>query len=608
MSKGLLALQTKLCLAFSLAFFCHPSAVAQTPVLDSLQRVVRSGDYPAAIKGYESYLSTDPTSLEGHLGLGQALTLNEEYDRAVKEYGEYILKPKVPVEHLRHYAKCMLFVGRFGDAMGVCQEVLRQKPFDPEAEKYMVLADSLDKLFTSDLSYDLLLLPFNTPESESAPSLYQGNLGMSRSVHEGLGVMAYTTEIHRRADKYSYFRPAPVWMAKNPTGWDQGAFAFNAATHTVAVTRRPAVSDLPRLWPDSAAPLSIVFCEVDPDRVWDNEVPFAQNSNQYSNAFPCFAIGGKYLLFASDRPGGFGGFDLYICQRDGRGWSQAMNLGPSINSKGNEVYPFVHADGSLYFSTDYYKASHDFDIHEAQLKIDGSLHQFFSESGSSPFAAHAPLAFPINSSFDDYGYVMEENRRHGFFCSNRTGGVGSDDIYALNIREVEAECTTVQPDGLCFDFFDANNLASGPTYAYQYEWNFGDGTSAFTEKAHHCYSEGGSYLVSLSIFDPASGKPVTNIEGMVNAQRVSQAKATGPTQLKVGEKGTFSGVESYLLNRRIVKYQWDLGDGVFQSGNQISHAYRSPGVYTVRLRVAGLGSDLKDFEGKCTTIEVEVTE
>lgn len=579
----------------------------QTRECDSLMKVMRKGDYPAALMGLVALDKKYPNNDEIRLALGMAYNLNEEYDKSVEAYNQAILAKGVSVDHLKAFGTSLLFVGRFTDAMGTFHEILRQKPYDTECRRLTLLADSLEKLFTSHPSYEILLLPFNTPGPESAPSVHAGNLALCKVSTDGTGLGAFVSEINRRGDKYSFFRPLSL-SHSHADGWDEGALSWDAASNMVAVTRRSAASKLDRIWPDSAAPLKIFFYGLDDEGKLENLTGFPENTGQYSNGFPCFADAGKYLLFASDRPGGMGGFDLYICAKSGNSWSPAVNLGPEVNTPGNEIYPFLHPDGTLYWSCDYYKSNHDLDIYEALPDSGIITPDLFAATGKSLFRDVHPMGESINSASDDYAFVMEENRRHGFFCSNRAGGAGGDDIYALVIREIETECSAEKPEGLCFQFYDNNNVSQGPSYPYKFEWDFGDGASALAEKPEHCYTTTGDYLVKYTITDPVTGNVVSSSESVISAQMIPQAVIRGSNKSKVHQKAQFSGAKSHLLDEGIIRYQWDFGDGQTGTGVEVSHAYHTPGRYTVRLRIAGISKDMAKIDRKCTTIEVEVTE
>ncbi len=136
-----------------------------------------------------------------------------------------------------------------------------------------------------------------------------------------------------------------------------------------------------------------------------------------SDMHPALSADGQQLLFASDRPGGFGGLDLYLSIFHEGKWGFPVNLGPGVNTPGNEAFPYIFDDGTLYFASDARGGFGGLDIYKCVHNAD------FSSS------ALANLGQPINSEQDDFGLVANPSGEIGFFTSNRKGGMGSDDLY-----------------------------------------------------------------------------------------------------------------------------------------------------------------------------------
>lgn len=153
------------------------------------------------------------------------------------------------------------------------------------------------------------------------------------------------------------------------------------------------------------------------------ELPF--NSDSYSAGHPALSSDGKKLYFVSDMPGSMGDTDIFVVDilEDGE-FSKPKSLGPEINTPQKEMFPFVKND-KLYFSSNGHSGLGGLDIYETTLD---------EEKGYSPAKN---LGKPINSSKDDFSYIVNEKTKKGFFASNRDGGKGFDDIYSFKPLIVE---------------------------------------------------------------------------------------------------------------------------------------------------------------------------
>jgi peptidoglycan-associated lipoprotein len=143
------------------------------------------------------------------------------------------------------------------------------------------------------------------------------------------------------------------------------------------------------------------------------------DSTQVTVGHPALSADGKTLVFASDAKGGKGGRDLWKSTYDEekKRWSAPTNLG-DLNTQGDEMYPFIHNDGTLYFASNGHIGM-------------GGLDIFMAEAQGDSWGNVTNMRYPINSNGDDFAIIFEKEQEKGYFTSNREDGKGSDDIYSF---------------------------------------------------------------------------------------------------------------------------------------------------------------------------------
>lgn len=165
------------------------------------------------------------------------------------------------------------------------------------------------------------------------------------------------------------------------------------------------------------------------------------SSETYNIGHPCLTADGKTMYFVSDMPGGYGGTDIWKSQlRSDGNWGQPVNLGPVINTQLDEMFPSLYSDSLLIFASQGHKGYGGLDLYYAHAEKDGS------------FGKPINFGLPINSGADDFSLLYSKELNGGFFCSDRPGGMGSDDIYyysgipfLLDVHGVVADRDTKLP-------------------------------------------------------------------------------------------------------------------------------------------------------------------
>ena len=213
------------------------------------------------------------------------------------------------------------------------------------------------------------------------------------------------------------------------------------------------------------------------DGGWQSE-PFAYNDvESFSVGHAAFSRTGDTLYFASDRPGGHGGTDIWFCARQPDGtWDIPQNAGAAINTAGDELFPNIGADGTLYYSSDGFAGM-------------GGLDVFRTEGSGSTWDTPRNMRFPVNSAGDDFGYIVDFDSPEGiagYLSSNRTGGVGNDDIYSF---------TYEKPRIIILLTGTAANKSTGDLLADAAITLYGDGREIAAKKTT---GDDGSFMFTLS--------------------------------------------------------------------------------------------------------------
>jgi peptidoglycan-associated lipoprotein len=167
---------------------------------------------------------------------------------------------------------------------------------------------------------------------------------------------------------------------------------------------------------------SIIFEAEKKGTGWGEPKPIVLCADSFTAGHPAISPDETTLFFASDMPGGAGGKDIWMTTYDKKGgkWGNPVNAGFTINTPGDEMFPFIDSEGNLYFASNGQIGMGGFDLFKAAKSGDG-------------FAVAVNLQYPINSAADDFGIVTDGKMEKGYLSSNRAGGKGSDDIYSFGL-------------------------------------------------------------------------------------------------------------------------------------------------------------------------------
>jgi len=199
------------------------------------------------------------------------------------------------------------------------------------------------------------------------------------------------------------------------TKWHEGPVSFNHAGTQIYFSRNSASDQQVEKNYKGIIKQRILMADLK-DNQWVNIRTLPFNNKEFDFIHPSIDTANRVLYFSSDQPGGYGGMDIWKVIRVGGQWTTPMNLGPTINTSYDEVFPVIHPSDHLFFASDRPSGFGRKDIYGAKLV-------------NRKFGKAVNLGGAINSVSDDFGLVLDSERQLGYFSSNKEGGKGQDDIY-----------------------------------------------------------------------------------------------------------------------------------------------------------------------------------
>jgi len=360
---------------------------------------------------------------------------------------------------------------------------------------------------------------------------------------------------------------AKLFSKKLTSNLNDGPATFSANGVTVYFSRNIITDGKMREISSPKNTLGIFYSTFDGSD-WKEPHEFRFNNDWHNITTPCLSPDGMKLFFSSDMEGGYGGSDIYFCLKKNDYWGDAVNLGPAINTPGNEAYPFCIGGGELLFSSDGHPGLGGKDV-------------FFSCLVDSVWLGPVHIDSPINSKYDDFGMVTDPLMRGGYFSSNRNG---TFDIFKFTtIHPQIFYCPPQRLNQYCFKIKDGKGFDFDPN-VMKYEWEFGDSKREAGEEVEHCFPGPGKFLVRQYVIDKATDTRIFLKESFeLNLKEIEQPFITAPDLAIAGEALALNGLESHFTDSEISSYLWDFGDGARSAGSTVSHSYSVPDDYTVCL-------------------------
>ena len=408
---------------------CISALSAQTPVEENLRRADTQFDlyaYNTALNSYNEVLKIDPNNAQALGRKGDCYFQLNKPGEALPFYDRAVTLGRVDNEIVFRYAQALM---QTGDYIGAKRWFNFYTDANPSVgQHYAAMCDYAVVTSQKTGMYSAKNELLNSPSADYSPAFYGNRIvfnssrrDITRKSPKG-EIGAGTNEIfvtQRNPEDGMLQRPGfLIADFQKSTFFNEGPVAFSASGTKVAFCHNKYV-DGTRQIAAKGMEMSLYLADVDAEGKWVAVKPFPYNGSDYAIGFPWLSEDGQTVYFASNMPGGLGGWDLYSCTYNGvtSMWSTPRNLGASVNTAGNEITPFL--DGNdLYFSSDWHNGIGGLDVFRADL--------------TNNYASNVTnLGTGVNSSRDDYGFIYDSKASMGYFTSNRSEGKGNEDIWQV---------------------------------------------------------------------------------------------------------------------------------------------------------------------------------
>lgn len=382
-------------------------------------------DFATATEIYKDILSS-PKHKEDSLPLRMVADCQKRLGNysVAQAYLEKIASmPFVKTDDLHNLADVFRIQKKYNEVMETYKKILVLNPHDGIAQDYILSPNFVEEITKDSMIYKIRASKINTASSDFAPAFFTGSrMIFSSSRGQGVGASRYYNWNSQpylniyQADilKDTTLDKVSVMNKDVNSRYHEGTISYDPVNNLMYLTRNNFVRGSLHKSKNGRVNLAI-YTTTYKDEQWGTLQPFEWNNKEYSVGHPTLTSDGQRIYFTSDMPGGLGGTDIYFCERINNQWGKPQNLGDVVNTQSDEMFPFVVADSILYFSSKGRVGLGGFDLYFYNLR---------DSLGKS-----TNLGYPLNSNYDDISALIYPGETAGFFCSNRPGGKGDDDIY-----------------------------------------------------------------------------------------------------------------------------------------------------------------------------------
>ncbi|HRI58674.1 MAG TPA: OmpA family protein [Saprospiraceae bacterium] len=408
---------------------------AQSFVLKQANEAMRELDYMTAIVLYHQVLEKE-NNPEAVINLAECYRKINDKESAEIWYARVVQLPNVKPIYKLYYGMMLQANGKCDIAKAWLNQYMKDAPDDARGQYQARACEIEEELMNKNKGvYVINHMPFNSNLDDFSPTI-AGDKIIFASDRTQTGPVKRTSMWTGNpfAELYSvpfktkgtlpgeFFYGPPEKFSKNiNTKFHEAAASFSPDGKTIYFTRNNFTEGNTGKSDEGLVKLKIYAAQSDGQGGWLAETGLPFNSDEYSVAHPCLSADGQHLYFASNMPGGYGGMDLYVSDQESGRWAPPVNLGPVVNTEGNEIFPYCDSGNRLYFASNGHIGLGGLDIYYTTPAADSR------DSWNLP----VNLGYPVNSNGDDFGITFGGDMSWGFFSSDRDGGAGRDDVYGF---------------------------------------------------------------------------------------------------------------------------------------------------------------------------------
>lgn len=409
--------------------FVFSSSFAQSGKVKKAVKQYHQFSYVKSTEELLKLVENGNTSSEILESLANAYYFNNKMEDAAKWYEKLMESGDASSETYFRYAQSLKAIKDYKKANEVMGQFSVSNSNDSRAKAFNSTPDYLKTIDKLSGNYDIESLEINSEYSDFGASFYRSGIYFASSRGKGKN---YNWNEQPFLNIYWNNGSPNVYALEGDVNsqYHESSSAFTKDGKTMYFTRNNFYKGKFSKSSNNINGLKIYRATL-VDGKWSNIESLPFNSDDYNVAHPALNADNTKLYFASDMEGSFGNSDIYVVSINEDGtFGTPQNLGAKINTEGRENFPYVSADGTLYFSSDGHLGLGGLDVFEIEN----------ADNISSISTKVYNLGKPVNSSKDDFAFIINDMNK-GYFSSNREGGKGDDDIYAFTKKDCFQEVT-----------------------------------------------------------------------------------------------------------------------------------------------------------------------